>query len=163
MPVTALKRFLDQGGVNYQSLSHSPAYTAQEVAHCAHICGNTLAKTVVTLVDDGMALIVMPATARIHWDRFIRTMATDFIELADEDDFDGLVPECETGAIPPFERLCGLPVYMDESMTSNATIAISGGTHHELVTLSMKDYLRLAQPYTLCDGFSHHQKRKRPH
>ena len=46
MPVQELKEFLDQNGVKYVSVRHSPAFTAQEIAASAHIPGKELAKTV---------------------------------------------------------------------------------------------------------------------
>lgn len=154
MPVKALKKFLDENHVKYVSLAHSPAYTAQEVAHCAHVCGKTLAKTVIVLMDDKMAMVVMPATSRIRWDRFMKAMGTDFIELADEDDFRDQFPDCEIGAMPPFGNLYGLPIYMDETLTQADEISFSSGTHSEVLKMAMKDYLKLVRPVTLDEGFA---------
>ena len=51
MPVRKLKEFLDQNGVRWVSIVHSPAYTAQEIAASAHIKGKELAKTVMVKAD----------------------------------------------------------------------------------------------------------------
>ena len=37
MPVQNLKEFLDINNVKYVTISHSPAFTAQEIAATAHI------------------------------------------------------------------------------------------------------------------------------
>lgn len=161
MPVAALKKFLDNRGAAYECFTHSPAYTAQEVAHCAHICGKTLAKTVMLFIDDGMAMVVMPATSRIRWDRFMRAMGTDFVELADEDDFKDRFPGCEIGAIPPFGNLYDLPVYIDDTITRNDTIVFSAGSHDELIKMRMADYMELVRPMTLLEGFAPLSKRQR--
>lgn len=154
MPVAALKRHLEKNGVPFTTLTHQPAFTAQEVAHSAHVCGKTLAKVVIILIDGGMAMVAMPATSKIRWDRFMSAMGTDFIELADEEDFKDLFPDCEVGALPPFGSLYGMPVYLDGSLTRNEDILFSAGTHNELIKLSMQDYLILEHPMTLEEGFA---------
>jgi Ala-tRNA(Pro) deacylase len=154
MPVTALKKFLDENNVKYVTLGHSTAYTAQEVAHCAHVCGKSLAKTVIILMDDRMAMVVMPATSRIRWDRFSKAMGTDFIELADEEDFTDRFPDCEIGAMPPFGNLYGLPVYMDETLCLADEISFTAGSHSEVLKMSLQDYLKLVKPMTLQEGFA---------
>ena len=55
MPVKALKKFLDACNVKYACISHSPAYTAQEVAESAHIKGHSMAKVVIVKLDGIMA------------------------------------------------------------------------------------------------------------
>jgi len=65
MPVRKLKEFLDQNGIKYVSIVHSPAYTAQEVAASAHITGRELAKVVIVELDKQMAMAVLPANRKI--------------------------------------------------------------------------------------------------
>lgn len=101
MPVQQLKEFLDEAGVEYMCLSHPPAYTAQELAHHVKIAGDRVVKTVIIELDGKMAMLVMPATWRIRWDRLSRILDTDFIDLADEQEFKDRFPDCEVGAMPP--------------------------------------------------------------
>ena len=54
MPVKKLKEFLDENRVKYVTISHSLAYTAQEIAASAHIRGKELAKTVIVKADGRM-------------------------------------------------------------------------------------------------------------
>lgn len=68
MPVKKLKEFLDNEGVKYVCISHSPAYTAQEIAACAHVRGRELAKTVMVTVDGKMAMAVLPASRKVSFD-----------------------------------------------------------------------------------------------
>ena len=39
MPAKKLKEFLDKNKVKYVAISHSPAYTSQEIAASAHVPG----------------------------------------------------------------------------------------------------------------------------
>ncbi len=66
MPVEKLKRFLDDNNIRYVVIRHSPAYTAQEIAASAHIPGRELAKTVMIKVDGRMAMVVLPASAKVE-------------------------------------------------------------------------------------------------
>ncbi|HSP70211.1 MAG TPA: YbaK/EbsC family protein, partial [Bryobacteraceae bacterium] len=63
-----------------------------------------------------------------------------------ETDFRDRFPGCETGAMPPFGKLYGMPVFVDESLTRDKEIAFNAGTHQELIRLSYEDFARLVQP-----------------
>ena len=56
-----MKKFLDDNGVKYVTISHSRAYTALEIAEMAHIPGKDLAKTVMVKLDGRTAMAVVRA------------------------------------------------------------------------------------------------------
>ena len=153
MPVQQLKNHLDEHNVRYVSVKHSPAFTAQEIAHSAHIRGDKLAKTVIIEIDGKMAMVVLPASYRIRWDHFMRTMGTDFIELADEEEFQDKFGDCEVGAMPPFGNLYGMNVYLCEALSQHDEIAFSAGSHSEIIKMSYSDYVEIVNPVVLSDGF----------
>jgi len=66
--------------------------------------------------------------------------------LATEDDFQGVFPGCETGAMPPFGNLFGLSVYADVNLERDREIAFNAGTHRELIRMSWEDFKRLVNP-----------------
>ncbi len=105
MPLQKLREFLDQNSVKYVSISHSPAYTAQEIAASAHIPGQELAKTVMVKLDGKMAMAVLPASFKVDLDHLGSATGADAVELATEEEFKGLFPGCEPGAMPPFGNL----------------------------------------------------------
>ncbi|MCP5205603.1 MAG: YbaK/EbsC family protein [Hahellaceae bacterium] len=161
MPVQQLKEFLDGKDVRYISVQHSPAYTAQEIAKSAHICGDKLAKTVIIDIDGHMSMVVLPASYRIRWDKFMKAMGTDFIELADEEEFQGVFPGCEVGAMPPFGHLFGMHVYMCDVLSKYDEIAFSSGQHGEVIKMSYKDYVELAHPVVMTEGFTRPESKKK--
>ena len=67
MPVKKLKEFLNSNQIKYVLISHSPAYTAQEIAASAHIPGKELAKTVVVKIDGKLAMAVLPASCQVDF------------------------------------------------------------------------------------------------
>lgn len=146
MPVKKLKEFLDQNGVKYVSVSHSPAFTAQEIAASAHIPGKELAKTVMVIIDGKMAMAVVPASYNVDLSALEATAGSGKVTLASEDEFKNLFPDCEPGAMPPFGNLYDMPVYAAESLAEDDQILFNAGSHTELVRLSFADFARLVQP-----------------
>ncbi|WP_076791505.1 aminoacyl-tRNA deacylase [Chlorobium sp. KB01] len=146
MPIRKLREFLDSHAVRYFVLSHSPAYTAQEIAAAAHVPGKELAKTVMVSINGTMAMVVLPASRQLDFERLREVTGTRDVELAGEREFAGLFPECEIGAMPPFGNLYGMDVYVAEELEEDDEIAFNAGSHNELLRLSYEDYRRLVHP-----------------
>lgn len=146
MPTERLKKFLDENNVKFVTTSHSQAFTAQEVAAAAHIPGKELAKTVMVKLDGELAMVVLPATRRVDVERLKGVTGAGEVALASEDEFSGLFPNCELGAMPPFGNLWDLTVFVDEHLREDEQIAFNAGTHTELMKLSYSDFERLVSP-----------------
>jgi Ala-tRNA(Pro) deacylase len=146
MPVKKLKEFLDKERVKYVVISHSPAYTAQEIAASAHIPGKELAKTVMVKLDGKMAMVVLPASHKVNFDRLKTAASAKHADLASEKEFQDTFPGCEIGAMPPFGNLYDMDVYVTETLTEDKDIAFNAGSHTELVRLPYKDFERLVGP-----------------
>jgi len=65
MPVQRLKDFLDEHQVKYVVITHSRAFTTQEIASLTHIPGKELAKTVIVDVDGETAMAVLPGSQKV--------------------------------------------------------------------------------------------------
>ena len=146
MPVRKLKEFLDQNGVRWVSIVHSPAYTAQEVAASAHVKGKDLAKTVMVKVDGKPVMIVLPASQRVDFQVLREVTGGQNVVLASEAEFRELFPDCEAGAMPPFGNLYGMDVYVAPKLAEDDEIAFNAGTHTELMKLRYADFERLVKP-----------------
>lgn len=146
MPVRKLKEFLDQNGVRWASIVHSPAYTAQEVAASAHVKGKDLAKTVMVSVDGKPVMIVLPASQRVDFQVLREVTGGQNVVLASEAEFRELFPDCEAGAMPPFGNLYGMDVYVSPKLAEDDEIAFNAGSHTELMKLRYADFERLVKP-----------------
>jgi Ala-tRNA(Pro) deacylase len=146
MPVKKLKEFLDQNSIKYMTISHSPAFTAQEIAASACIPGKELAKTVMIKIHGRIAMAVLPASHKIDFELLRKSLDVGDVGLAGEHEFRGMFPECDVGAMPPFGNLYGMDVLVTESLTQNDEIAFNAGTHTELIRLAYKDFERLVKP-----------------
>jgi Ala-tRNA(Pro) deacylase len=146
MPVKILKEFLDNQKVKYVCISHSIAYTAQEIAATAHLPGKELAKTVILIIDDRMAMVVLPANRKVILHDLRETLGASEVRFATEQEFKDRFPGCETGAMPPFGNLYGMDVYVAPSLAEDFEIAFNAGTHAELIKLTYHDFARLVNP-----------------
>ncbi len=153
MPVQRLKDFLDKHRVKYVVITHSQAYTSQEIAMSALMPGKELAKTVMIKFDGRMVMAILPSGYKVDIDLLREATGAGKIELASEKEFQGMFPECEIGAMPPFGNLYGMDVFVEKSLTGNKTIAFNAGSHTELVKLAYKDFKELVEPTVI--KFSH--------
>ena len=141
-----LKEYLDNNHVKYIAITHSLAYTAQEVASSAHVPGKELAKTVIVKIDGDLAMAVVPASYNVVFSQLQDLLGTENVELAAETEFMDRFPECEVGAMPPFGNLYDMDVYVASPLAEDKEIAFNAGSHRDLIKLSYQDYERLVKP-----------------
>ena len=146
MPAQQLKSFLDNNHVKYTTITHSPEYTAQEIAASAHIPGKDLAKTVIVKVDGEFAMAVLPASMHVSLSRLRTAAGAGAAEIASEEEFEKLFPDCELGAMPPFGNLYDMPVFAATELSEDDEIAFNAGSHSELVQLAFSDFDKLVHP-----------------
>jgi Ala-tRNA(Pro) deacylase len=143
---TKIKEFLDSHQVWYQFCTHSPAYTAQGLAHVQHVSGKELAKVVMVVADDRMVMTVLSGSHRVEVERLPELLKCRNCRLATEEEFKDLFPDCEVGAMPPFGNLYKLEVWVDNELEKHPTITFNAGTHVETVKMNYADFQRLVQP-----------------
>ncbi len=146
MPAQRLMEFLADHHVKFVTISHSPAFTAQEIAATAHVPGKQLAKTVVVKIDGKVALAVLSALDMVSLERLKKATGAEMVELASEEEFGDLFPGCEVGAMPPFGNLWDLNVFVDQRLREDEHIAFNAGSFTELVQLSYSDFESLVNP-----------------
>lgn len=149
MPATRMKEFLDENGVFYTNVRHSPAFTSTEIAESVHMDRHDFAKTIVVVIDEVMGLVVVPASARLALPELREMFQTTHVRLATEDEFTDVFPDCALGAMPPFGNLYGLPIYVEASLAERPEIAFNAGTHTEVIKMAYADFDRLVRPLVL--------------
>jgi Ala-tRNA(Pro) deacylase len=141
-----LERYLREEGVSFEVLTHSVAYTAQEVAAIQHTPGRQLAKVVLVDADGGLVMLVLPADCRVHFPKAKAVLGASKVRLAREEEFGGTFTDCEVGAMPPFGNLYGVPVYVESSLSEAREIVFKVGSHSTSMKMKFSDYERLAHP-----------------
>jgi Ala-tRNA(Pro) deacylase len=146
MPVKKLKEFLDSHKVKYVSMTHSPAFTSQEIAAAAHISGKQLAKTVIVKIDGQLAMVVLPANDQINFAKLRDAAGAADVDLASESEFKDKFSGCEVGAMPPFGNLYDMPVFASNQLGQQNHILFNAGSHSELMQVTFYDFERLVKP-----------------
>lgn len=141
-----LQEYLDSNHVPYEVLGHQEAYTAPEIAHTLHVSGKMLAKVVIVKADERFVMTVLPSNWRIDFERLKETLGAARVRLTTEDEYKGLFPDCEVGAMPPFGNLYGVEVCVDQSLTEDEEIVFQAGTHFGAVKLRYQDFANLVHP-----------------
>lgn len=149
MATKKLRDFLDSHHVRYAVITHSPAYTAPEIAQSAHIPGKQLAKTVIVKADGRLVMAVLPSTQHVHTEAMRKAIGAHELVLASESEFTGRFPDCEPGAMPPFGKLFGIEVFVSPRLAEDEMICFNAGNHRELIRMSYADFERLAEPVPL--------------
>lgn len=144
-----LQEYLHRNHIPFETIQHARTVTAQETAASAHIHGHELAKTVMVKLDGRLAMVVLPASQRLHFGRLRKATGVADAGLAEETEFRDLFPDCEPGAMPPFGNLYGLDVYVEDSLADDRMICFNAGTHTELLRMSFAEFERLVSPHRL--------------
>jgi Ala-tRNA(Pro) deacylase len=127
-------------------VSHSPAYTAQEIAASMHIPGRLMAKTIVVRIDGQLALAVVPATKELDTAALARAAKAREVEIAEEGEFVDRFVGCQLGTAPPFGNLFGMETYVDNELARQQDVVFNAGTHTDAIWMRAGDYQRLARP-----------------
>jgi len=141
-----LERYLREEGVSFETMIHSVAYTAQEVAAAQHTPGRQLAKVVLADADGQLVMLVLPASYRVDFPKLKSALKAKKVRLAMEEEFAGTFTDCEVGAMPPFGNLYEVPVYADGSLSNVREIVFKVGSHTTSMKMRFSDYERLVEP-----------------
>lgn len=132
-------------GVSYETHTHPEAYTTSEVAEAEHVAGSEMAKVVMLSSGNGLAMAVIPGDRMVDLGKAGAALGAEDVRLAEENEFAGSFPDCETGAEPPFGTLYDVPTLVDQAL-NNPRITFPAGTHTETITMALDDYLNLTHP-----------------
>ncbi len=141
-----LRAFLEKNHAEYAHTEHPLAYTAREVASAEHLPAREVAKSVVIFGDGSHHLLLVPANRLVDFHEVRVALGLNQARMATEDELKRLFPDCELGAMPPFGSLYNIPVYLDENLAGEETIAFNAGTHRDVIHMTTAEFRRLAMP-----------------
>jgi Ala-tRNA(Pro) deacylase len=96
-----------------------------------------------------MAMLVLPSNRKVVLQEVRELLGLEQAKFASEEEFKGLFPDCEIGAMPPFGNLYGMATYAAPSLAANEEIVFNAGSHTELMKMAYQDFARLAKPQML--------------
>jgi Ala-tRNA(Pro) deacylase len=140
--------FLLSRHVWFEPLLHCPASSSTQRAHCMHVPGHQVAKTVLIKAGERFVLVVLPSTSRIDLARLGELIGRPAAEvrLATDDELVNLFTDCQPGVVPPFGRLYDLDTVFDASLMDVPELVFGGNTRHEGLRMRSADYITIEQP-----------------
>ena len=72
--------------------------------------------------ESGFVMAVLPASCELNLPLLRIVTGRTQLVLASEGEIRELFPDCEVGALPPFGKLYGLPVYADRCLATDGEV-----------------------------------------
>ena len=141
-----IEHYFSENAVSYSHKTHRVAYTSQEIAASDHIPAREVAKTVVLTADHRLVMAVLPADHVINMEVLKLEIGAENVALATESEFNRHFPACEPGAMPPFGKLFGFPLYCDRALAGQLEIEFNAGTHTDTIRMTFSEFDRLEAP-----------------
>ncbi len=141
-----LVQFLESQKIPYNAETHDEAVTAQQTAQASHVPGRAFAKSVLLSVDGKFWMAVLSATERLDFGRVKGCLAARKVRMASEAEFAPVFPDCDLGAMPIFGSLYGVPVIVSQELLDAGEIAVTAGTHRDVVRMQAKDFIAAEKP-----------------
>ena len=149
-----LRQYLDDQGVDYEVLEHTPTATSSLTAHSTHLPGDLVAKAVVLRDESGYMVAVLPASHHIDLEQLQSWLGRN-LRLASEEDASRLFADCALGAFPAIGAAYGLQVAVEESLAGQLDVYVEGGDHTCLLHMSGEQFGGLMKN-ARHGHFSHH-------
>lgn len=149
MILPRLQQYLAQNHASFMHTVHRPAFTARATAHEDHVSTHAMAKSIAFVADGFFGLAVLPANTHVDLHALGYAVGAKTLRMATEEEIALLFPDSEVGAMPPFGNLYAVPVYVDERLTVEETIAFNAGTHRDVIHMRYRDFERLVEPAIL--------------
>lgn len=135
--------YLDQAGINYQLLNHSPSSNSLSSALQSNLSTSQIVKAVVLEdIQGGKLMAILPASHKIS----LRALNENFnrqFHIVKESHIYELFDDCKHGAVPPIAQVYELDRVYDECLLLQDTLYLEGGDHATLIKLSQDDFRKL--------------------
>lgn len=135
-----LEKFLSDHGIDYDVLQHKTVYTAFDAAQTLKKKLGEISKSLLMKADKKYVLIVMPASHRADLGKLKKLLKVKNLEIVQEKEM-AKVLKVKPGAVTPFGKFHGLPVYVDKALLKSKLIVASTGSFTESVLMKAKDLL----------------------
>ena len=137
-----------ENNVSYQLYEHPPVYTSEEAAKVRGVELKTGCKSMVLKKKDGGFILVnVAADKKIDFKALESSLGTKLSFASKEEVLK--MTNCESGSVPPFGILFGLPTFLDPSVLENEYVNFNIGLLTKSIRISKQDLLRLMEPTVL--------------
>jgi Ala-tRNA(Pro) deacylase len=140
-----LEKFLKQSKTKFKTLTHKVVYTAHDEAQTQKKKLQELAKTVLLKVDQGWAIVVVPASKYVDFKAVGKTLKAKKVMMAKEADMARYL-KTKIGLLHPFGNLYKIPTLLDKAVAKSKKLIASAGSYTESIEVALKDFEKLTTP-----------------
>lgn len=140
---TRVANFLDEQGIEYDTLNHPHASTTADAALAAHILPKSVAKAVVLEDHDNRHLMaILPADHKLSLHKLNNKMDTE-LHLVDETRVYQMFSDCDPGAVPAIGQAYNMNAIYDEALNQLDDVYLEAGDHETLIHLDRAQFGKL--------------------
>jgi prolyl-tRNA editing enzyme YbaK/EbsC (Cys-tRNA(Pro) deacylase) len=142
--------YLEKNKYKYEIVEHKTAYTAWDKSQTEKVKPQEIAKTLALRVDNGYALALVPSNRNLDKKKLLKIINASRkkasiknakkIDFAKEAWMKKNIPG-KVGAVPPFQGLVKLEIYLDNLLAKNKKIQVGSGEYTASILVSVKEFL----------------------
>jgi Ala-tRNA(Pro) deacylase len=140
----AVRRSLDERGVDYEIVRHEPTGSALADARAYGAPPHRAVKAVGLWAKGQLRVVALPASERLDIRRVRQLLGDPGARLATEAEIARELPELDVGALPPFGDPAPPLVLVDRRVLSSNWVLANGGDHRHSVRVSPLEIVRLS-------------------
>jgi Ala-tRNA(Pro) deacylase len=140
-----LSQFLEEQHVDFETVLHPPAFTAQKRARFLHVPGRHVIKCVLLGSGRGFILAILRAIDHVDLELLANHLRGP-VRLASEDELAHCFTDCEHGAGTPFGSLYGLWTILEDSIPPDDLILFEAQQHSLAIRMKCRDFEKLEKP-----------------
>lgn len=141
----AVRRTLDEKGVDYEIVRHDPTGCALAEARAYGAPPRRVVKTVALRSRGRVVAVAIPASARLQMHRVRHLLDDPDADLVSEAELARELPGLEVGALPPFGAPAPPLVLVDRRLLASNWVLANGGDHGHSLRVSPLQIVRLSQ------------------
>lgn len=136
---------LKGGHILYEAYEHEAVKTSEEAAKIRNTPLHAGAKALVMFADEKPVIVTIAGDQKVDSKEFKHAFGIRDLRMATPDEVKK-VTGVTIGAVPPFGHIFDIPIYMEKGLRENERVFFNAGLHTRSVSMSSKDFEKLARP-----------------
>ena len=144
-----VQRSLEAAQCEFDLVTHPHSASSLETARLAGVPAERMAKSVI--LDDRHGHYLMAVLPASRYLDLGKVRGGGEWQISRESTLAHLFNDCERGAVPALGESYGLNVVIDPLLTRQRDVYLEAGNHHNLVQMSMEQYLKMVPHAQVCE------------
>ncbi len=136
---------IKSAGIDFEPYTHEAVHTSEEAAKVRNTPLSEGAKALLLFADGKPIMVVIPGNRKLDMKSFKSLYHIRDLRMATPEEVES-VTGVTIGAVPPFGKIFGIPLYMDTSVRHNSHVSFNAGLHTHSMRMSESGYEKVANP-----------------